>query len=184
MAADAKLTVSASLLKSTAPATPAPVRGMMQTELKREAGVQSTPRALTRGQEPQRRPVAAASVATPAPVEQRRAADLDFDKVSRRSLHGAELSGEIADRPVLSHALPVYPEWATTQAVEGRVTLYFEVLPDGRIKENVQVRKTAGFADFDQNAMAALRQWRFAPLPDGATADQWGTITFRYRLRD
>ena len=49
--------------------------------------------------------------------------------------------------------------------------------------ENIQVERTAGFADFDANAKTALSQWRFAPLTGGAAVEQWGSITFRYRLR-
>ena len=95
-----------------------------------------------------------------------------------------ELMGPIADRPVLSHTLPVYPEWAKREAVEGSVTLYFLVRTDGTVRENVLVQKTAGFGDFDDNARAALRAWRFEPLHDGRTGDQWGTITFHFRLRE
>jgi TonB family protein len=87
----------------------------------------------------------------------------------------------VADRPVVFHVMPVYPDWAKEQAVEGTVTLRFFVLPNGRVKENIQVDRTAGFADFDANAVRALSQWRFAPL-SGSSADQWGSITFRYHL--
>jgi hypothetical protein len=30
----------------------------------------------------------------------------------------------------------------------------------------------------------ALRAWRFKALSPGQSGEQWGTITFRYRLRD
>jgi TonB family protein len=66
--------------------------------------------------------------------------------------------------------------------VEGAVTLYFVVRPDGGVKENILVQKTAGFEDFDENARVALRAWRFKPLAPGQSGEQWGTITFRYRL--
>jgi len=46
------------------------------------------------------------------------------------------------------------------------------------------VQKTSGFSDFDDNAVGALRSWRFEPLKGGATGEQWGTITFHYRLSD
>jgi len=103
---------------------------------------------------------------------------------ARNSLAGVSLAGPIADRPVLAAVKPEYPEWAKADAVEGSVRLYFVVLPDGRVKENVLVQKTAGFEDFDDNAVAALRSWRFAPLGAGRTGDQWGTITFRFRIVD
>ena len=101
-----------------------------------------------------------------------------------RTLAGATLMGPIADRAVLLHVAPEYPDWAKREAVEGSVTLYFVVRPDGTIKENVLVQKTAGFGDFDDNARTALRAWRFEPLREGRTGEQWGTITFRYRIRD
>jgi TonB family protein len=62
------------------------------------------------------------------------------------------------------------------------VTLYFVVRADGEVKENVLVQKTAGFEDFDENARIALRSWKFEPLREGRTGEQWGTITFHYRL--
>ena len=78
-------------------------------------------------------------------------------------------------------ALAVQPR---TQAVEATVTLSLSVLPDGRVKQNVQIQKTAGFEDFDRNAIQAIRQWRFEPLTGYEAREQWGTITFRYRLND
>ena len=80
--------------------------------------------------------------------------------------------------------MPTYPAWATKQAVEATVTLYFLVMPNGQVKENIQIQKTAGFQDFDHNAVAALRHWRFEPLTGREAREQWGTITFRYRLHN
>jgi TonB family protein len=106
------------------------------------------------------------------------------DASARRTLAGASLMGPVADRAILSRSTPVYPEWAKSEAVEASVTLYFVVRPDGTVKENVLVQKTAGFEDFDESARTALRDWRFEPLRDGHTGEQWGTITFHFRLRD
>ena len=106
------------------------------------------------------------------------------DAHARRTLAGAQLAGPIADRAVLQHVSPEYPEWAKRDGVEAAVTLYFIVRPDGSIKENILVQKTAGFGDFDDNARAALAAWRFAPLVAGRTGEQWGTITFHFRLKD
>lgn len=102
---------------------------------------------------------------------------------AQRTIAGASLMGPVADRPVLFYTLPTYPDWAKREAVEGSVTLYFVVRPDGTVKENVLVQKTAGFGDFDENARNALRAWRFEPLKGGRTGEQWGTITFHFRLR-
>ena len=103
---------------------------------------------------------------------------------ARRTLSGASLAGPIADRPVLSYRTPAYPDWAKRELVGGTVTLYFVVRPDGSVKENILVQQTAGFEDFDENARAALRAWKFAPLPGGKTGEQWGTITFRFKLQE
>lgn len=108
----------------------------------------------------------------------------ESESTARRMIAGASLMGPIADRAVLAHPLPVYPEWAKKEAVEGSVTLYFVVRPDGGVKENILVQKTAGFTDFDDNARAALRNWRFQALQGGRTGEQWGVITFHFRLRD
>jgi TonB family protein len=127
---------------------------------------------------------ALATAGLPADRAVKEAADAGGDVTAKRTLAGASLAGPIADRRIVSYARPVYPDWAKQEGVEGSVTLYFLVLPDGNVRENVMVQKTAGFQDFDTNAVEALRAWRFASLPAGRTGDQWGTITFHYRLRD
>jgi TonB family protein len=106
------------------------------------------------------------------------------ENTARRTLDGASLLGPVADRPLEKYGMPIYPEWAKRDAIEATVTLYFVVLPDGRIKDGIVVKKTSGYADFDRNAEAALREWKFEPLPTGAGREQWGTITFNFRLRD
>jgi len=106
------------------------------------------------------------------------------DAHARRTLAGAQLAGPIADRAILHSVTPVYPDWAKHDGVEAAVTLYFIVRADGLVKENILVQKTAGFGDFDDNARTALAAWRFEPLHGGRTGEQWGTITFHFRLRD
>jgi len=127
---------------------------------------------------------APAVVSTPAaPVERAATAPAQGGAIgARRVLAGATLMGPVADRRVLRHVTPTYPEWAKREGVEGSVSLYFVVRPDGGIKENVLVQKTAGFEEFDDNARAALSEWRFEPLAEGRVGEQWGTITFHYRL--
>lgn len=123
-----------------------------------------------------------AQAATPAPSTEAAPAR-ESDHTARRTIAGASLAGPIADRAVLQSTTPVYPEWAKKDGVEGSVTLYFVVRADGSVKENVLVQKTAGFSEFDDNARAAILAWRFEPLRGGRTGEQWGTITFHYRLR-
>jgi TonB family protein len=146
------------------------------------SGTEAAPLALGRGTGGSESELALAAL--PAEKPSSRPAAAPRGASPRQALAGVSLAGPIADRAVLEAVNPTYPEWAKSEAVEGAVTLYFIVLPDGTVKDNVLVQKTAGFADFDDGAMQALRGWRFAPLPRGRTGDQWGTITFRYRLAD
>ena len=127
---------------------------------------------------------ALAPTSLPAAARAEAAAPSGGDATARRNLAGASLAGPIADRAILQMTSPVYPDWAKKDAVEGSVTLYFIVRPDGSGRENVVVQKTAGCQDFDENARTALRTWRFEALRAGRTGEQWGTITFHYRLRD
>ncbi len=138
---------------------------------------------LTRNAAPARRPALAAAAPTSTALATAMP-EATPTETAERILGSARLTGEVADRAVTSHEMPVYPEWATRQAVEADVTLAFVVLPDGRIKDGVQVTRTAGFLDFDDAAVAALRQWRFVPLPAGRSVEQHGSITFHFKLRD
>jgi TonB family protein len=185
-------TPSAGVVSSAPPSlwgsTPATVSGAgsggsTPAQLKR-GGTDAPPPALelTRGGG---HGAAPALVSTPAPPERAEAAApaRSGESTARRALAGATLMGPIADRAILTHPTPVYPEWAKKDAVEGSVTLYFVVRADGTVKENILVQKTAGFEEFDENARAALAAWRFEPLRDGRTGEQWGNITFHFRLR-
>lgn len=145
---------------TTSPAPPVP--------LVRASGLPATPRL--------------AEITAPA-REPQPSRPQDIDRSNVTNLAGASLMGPVADRALQSHSAPEYPEWAKASGVEASVSLYFVVLPDGRIKENIFVEKTSGYEDFDTNAIAALRTWRFAPLGPGVTGEQWGTITFHFRLR-
>jgi TonB family protein len=123
------------------------------------------------------KPVMAAAVidapaSTPAPAT--------HSSGGERNLAGANLVGPVADRAVTHYKVPDYPDWAKRDGTEGSVTLYFFVLPDGHVKENVVVERTSGFSDFDDRALAALLQWKFVALP--LANEQWGRITFDYKL--
>ncbi|MCK4538772.1 MAG: energy transducer TonB [Candidatus Krumholzibacteria bacterium] len=106
------------------------------------------------------------------------------DSTARRMIDGMSLVGPVADRMLVKYGRPGYPDWAKREGIEGSVDLYFIVLPSGRVKENVLVQKTSGFEDFDKNAIDALLAWEFELLGGGRTGEQWGAITFDYRLSD
>ena len=154
-----------------------------EPEALKRSKVSSAPSPITLTREEPR--VQKASVATPIPdvqVDRARPADLDVE--ARRTLAGSQMAGPVADRSILSYEKPSYPDWAKREGVEGSVMIYFVVLPDGSVKESVMVQKTSGFTDFDENAMKAILAWRFEPLKNGQTGEQWGTIMFHYRLGD
>jgi protein TonB len=106
------------------------------------------------------------------------------DSTARRMIDGMSLVGPVADRMLIRYGRPGYPDWAKREGIEGSVDLYFIVMPSGSVKENVLVQKTSGFEDFDKNAIDALLAWKFEPLGSGRTGEQWGAITFDYRLSD
>jgi TonB family protein len=157
--------------------------GSAPVKLSRGGGGSGPPLELSRGGTPGAPASLSAATVSGSGKSQASAPARAGDATAQRTIAGASLAGPIADRPVLFYSLPTYPEWAKKEAVEGSVTLYFVVRPDGSVKENVLVEKTAGFGEFDDNARTALRAWRFEPLKGGRTGEQWGTITFHFRLR-
>lgn len=159
--------------------TPAP---RAQSDLRRTASRPSAaPAELRRSPDAPRRPTTLATPQT-APPTARGKVDPAATTSSTRNVAGAQLAGPVADRALLSHETPVYPEWAKQDGVEASVTLRFFVMSNGLVKENVLVEKTSGFRDFDNSSVAALLQWRFKALP--GSAEQWGRITFHFRLSD
>ena len=156
--------------------------GTSPSALRRDAapgvGTGTVPSALRRDAGAPSKPVMSAGLAEP-PVTATPATQPE-DAKRTRDLAGARIIGPVADRAVVTYDVPEYPEWAKRDGVEGSVTLYFFVLPDGRVKENVLVERTSGFADFDDGAVEALLAWRFVAMPNAG--EQWGRITFHYKL--
>jgi TonB family protein len=150
------------------------------SELTREDTPRGKPIELKRVEGTRGKPAVAAPVVPESRVAPAQA-EIN-ESTARRELAGAQLVGPVADRPVIKYETPVYPEWAKRDGVEGSVTLYFIVRPNGWVKENVLVQKTSGFQDFDQKALIALMNWRFQPLESGTTGEQWGSITFHFKL--
>jgi TonB family protein len=162
---------------------PNAVRATLQRNQEPDGGG-TAPMALRRLEvrPPEKPVIAAAMVHVPAESESPKPATTSAPN-NAGQLARANLVGPVADRAVVRYRVPDYPEWAKRDAVEGSVTLYFLVLSDGRVKENVLVERTSGFSDFDERAVAALHEWKFVALPSTpATNEQWGRITFNYRL--
>ncbi|MBN2170242.1 MAG: TonB family protein [Candidatus Krumholzibacteriota bacterium] len=170
---------TASLPAVAAVAAPEPQRGNTTLELKRDE--RSTAPALelkrSRSTPP---PSTLVQVNAPA-IDPHRALDRPAAGGGAQPGAGA-MTGPAADRPLRSRVLPRYPDWAKREGVEASVSLYFIVLPDGGVKPNVLVEKTSGFDDFDHEARRALFAWRFSPLDGPNAEEQWGRITFNFRL--
>jgi TonB family protein len=86
--------------------------------------------------------------------------------------------GGTGSRRLLSGRLPKYPEGTDKQMA---VTLRFSVLPDGTVDAIIPVRKTD--EHLESAAMAALKTWRFDPLPSQTDQKtQTGKVTFQFKL--
>ena len=182
--AGAATSLNAAALIGTGAATIPGGSGSAPVKLVREGAGGAAPLELSRGGTSAAQAVLPPAAIAPGGSSQADAPARAGESTAQRTIAGASLLGPVADRPVLFHSLPVYPDWAKREAVESSVTLYFVVRPNGSVSENIVVQRTAGYGDFDENARTALRAWRFQPLKGGRTGDQWGTITFHFRLRE
>ncbi len=90
-----------------------------------------------------------------------------------------EIEGKAAERKILSQVLPSYPEG---YGKEGVIKFRFKVLPNGHVAEIIPTMKND--AVLEANAMSAITQWRFNPLPRNVPQEAVeGIITFRYKLK-
>lgn len=86
--------------------------------------------------------------------------------------------GGVGSRRLLSGRMPRYPEGTNKEMA---VALQFSVLPDGSVSFVTPLRRSDPL--LEREAVAALKSWRFDPLPsqyDQKT--QVGTITFNFKL--
>ncbi len=115
---------------------------------------------------------------TPARIAEAQAMDLSAQGMDM------SVSGQISGRKILRVVAPEYSRSAKQKGWEGVVAVHFTVLPDGRVKDNFYLEQTSAHRDLNRSAMAAIRQFRFAPLPgEEPQVEQWGIITFVFRLK-
>jgi protein TonB len=82
---------------------------------------------------------------------------------------------------VLKRVMPVYPEEAKADNLEGIVYVQIRVGTDGSVKD-AKIAKSEQPV-FNQSALDAVRQWTFVPAQkDGAAVDVSVTLPLRYRL--
>ncbi len=125
----------------------------------------------------------AASIAETAPqtAPQQELAETGSEAMSGKGV-SMTISGQIVGRKVVKSVLPIYSERARRQGWEGVVAVHFTVLPDGRVKDNVYIQQASTHQDLNRAALAAIRQFRFEPLPQDKRVEQWGVITIVFRL--
>lgn len=83
---------------------------------------------------------------------------------------------------VLEQVEPHYPRRARVRDVEGFVELAFSVNEDGRTYD-IEVVEAIPSGIFERESRRALRQWKFAPLPETGSARRL-TQTFNFDLED
>jgi TonB family protein len=91
------------------------------------------------------------------------------------------ISGPVAEakRRVISRYYPTYPPG---KQVEVTILLKFYVEPDGLVTNIVPLQR--GDTELEKIACAAMRKWRFEPLPKNVPqVRQWGTIPLKFRLK-
>jgi protein TonB len=121
--------------------------------------------------------IVAKPAAEPAPKQAVAEVELEGNGV------GMTLSGQIQGRKILTSVAPEYTAKARKNGWEGVVAVHFTVLADGRVKDNTYFEQTSVHRDLNQMALTAIKQFRFAPLPnDQAAVEQWGVITIVFRL--
>ncbi len=91
------------------------------------------------------------------------------------------VADELGDRKPLQTMVPVYPELARRERVEGEVQVCFNVDRDGKTRR-VRVRKSTNRI-FEKPSVQAVRVSTYVPLPEGEEPSGIKTCrTFRFHL--
>ncbi len=99
-----------------------------------------------------------------------------------RGLGKAQPAGVTRRPDVLSMNRGVYPSEARAARHEGKVWVNVEVLENGAVGR-VEVRTTSGYAELDQAALTAAKDWKFTgALKDGKPVSFWFAIPFNFML--
>jgi protein TonB len=96
-----------------------------------------------------------------------------------------DIEGELAGRNIRRKVVPSYPDWAKKQGIEGTIQYRITVLPNGYLRDDVQLEQTSGWRELDRVAYEALLQWEFDALPEGApSVNQSGLVTFAFSFKN
>jgi TonB family protein len=128
------------------------------------------------GQTPQQQPPAPAP--PPAPAAQ---AQANTNPTRPNGVY--RVGGGVTAPKLVSKVEPSYTEEDRTARVQGTVTLYVQVSPEGKA-ENMRILHSLS-PGLDQKAMEAVRQWTFAPgTKDGQPVWVEAQIEVNFRLLD
>jgi TonB family protein len=119
-------------------------------------------------------------IAAPAPAKPKPAAELAQASGAKKG--AMDISGPLAGRKVITLKMPSYPAWAREKNVEAEIAVRFFVDADGAVLTRMFIERSSGYKELDDLCLEALKQFVFAPLTGGATEEQWGIITFRFKL--
>jgi TonB family protein len=97
----------------------------------------------------------------------------------------ADVSGSVGRLPIkflkrTFETKPNYTEQARLAGVEGTAVVYAEIRKDGS-PENLRILRSLGFG-LDEEAIRAVRQWRFEPDPEGELGRVATYVPVRFRL--
>jgi TonB family protein len=101
---------------------------------------------------------------------------LEAEKKENRTVR---IEGPAANRFVLYHQEPEYPEWAQQYGLEFQIRLKFWIHPNGEVLF-VEVEGSSGYPEVDAEVIQVMKRWRFNAV-DGPIM-QWGKIRFNFRL--
>lgn len=79
---------------------------------------------------------------------------------------------------------PAYPALARVRGETGTAIIVVHVVTAGK-PDSVGLGKTSGFADLDQAALDAVRNWQFLPaVKDGVEIADWAALGVQFDLND
>ena len=82
----------------------------------------------------------------------------------------------------LNNPAPVYPKAAQRLGMQGRVLLRVRVLASGQVGA-LEVKQGSGRELLDEAALAAVKNWTFAPAKRGSIAiDAWALVPIEFKL--
>lgn len=101
---------------------------------------------------------------------------------SDRLLRRVMVSTDVMQSLITYRTMPVYPQTAERQGIQGTVQLDTVVGKDGRVLE---VRPASGPPELAGAAMDAVKNWRFSPFTlDGDAVEVETTIGVEFRIND